>query len=371
MRFLLLLLSLFVSMASANAADPTSMTTPPKEESATIDVKIERAFADFSTRAVETLSASNSPRDRWTAAWMLLGEATRASSDAAQAKALRARAKTLFEAALNDGIEDPVVLSWALLDPPVPEGASAQSIATARLIILEKMRQIEPDNGMVWIAALPGYGEPGGVSEGIRLLGKAAKAERFDSHFSESLRELVLAYSRIPPPAQWPDTTGVPGWEGMQAQDVAAVMAVGVANAVSMPYLAEVHAWCKDSEPQPWFDDCVKLARLMGEKGDALVVRSLGIGMLTQLSASSAKETARISTLRRNLGWIAERGMQKVGPGSAISYSQWLKAWSAPQADEFSVGKALLRLQKLPETAPKSYLPAWERNAVELAPETP
>ncbi len=367
MRFSLLPLSFLVFLSSVNAQEsPTAPAAP-----SAIETQIEQAFADFSERAVESLSAGKSPRERWTAAWMLLGESARASGDVARAKELRGRADKLFQEALNDGMSDPVVLSWAMLDPPVPEGADAQTVATARLIILEKLREIEPDNGMVWVAALPGFGEPGGIPEGMRLLAKAAASKRFDSHFSESLRELVLAYSRIAPPKDWPDTRGVPGWEGMQAQDVAAVMAVGVANAVSMPYLAEVHAWCKDSKPQPWYDDCVKLARLMGEKGDALVVRSLGIGMLTQLSATDAKETARISALRRDLGWIAEMGMQKVGPGSAISYSQWLKAWSAPKADEFSVGKALLRLQKLPETPPKSYVPAWERNALETAPEAP
>ena len=358
MRLLLIVLLSCVSPFAYAQAAPANAGPAPISAAET---KIDAAFADFSARSIEMLSQSKSPRDRWTAAWMLLGDATRATAEAARAAALRARADLLFAQALKDGIDDPVLLSWALLDPPVAPGADAKTLATARLVILERMRKLEPDNAMVWVAALPEFGKPGTVPEGMRLLAKAAGSKRFDTHFGDSLRTLIHAYDRVPPPTDWPETKGLEGWDGMQAQDLAAVMAVGVANAVSMPYLSEVNTWCQDGKAHPWLEECQKLAKLMTENSDALVVKSLGINLLGKLTEPTAVESKRIQSMRRDLAYVAEMGMQKVGPGQPISYRAWHDAWSVKSATEISVGRALLKLQGLPENAPASYVPAWDR----------
>ncbi len=342
------------------AALAQALVPPPDAEE-----RIAAAFADFSARAIEMLAVSESPRERWTAAWMLLGEAARASADEARAAALRSRADALFGAALADGQDDPLVLSWALLDPPVEAGADAREVATARLVILERMRKLEPDNAMVWVAAMPEFGEPGVHREGLSLLKKAAAGKRFDTHFGDSLRELIRVYDRVPLPPDWPETHGLKGWDGMRAEDVPAVMAVGVASAVSMPYLAEVGSWCAEARVHPWFEACRALAALMSDRGDALMVKSLGISLLAKLADPGDAESARIETLRRNLAWVAEMGMQKVGPGKPVGFRDWHAAWSAKGATEESVGRALLKLQKLPETAPASYVPARDRQPAE------
>ena len=358
------LVSTLILVLAAPLTAVAQMRVAPEDAAERIDA----AFADYTARAIETLASSDSPRDRWTAAWMLLGEVARASADAPRAAVLRKRADGLFASALKDGSADPLVLSWALLDPPVDAGADARNTATARLVILDRMRKIEPENAMVWVAAMPGFGQPGTVPEGMRLLAKAAAAKRFDTHFGDSLRELIGAFDRVPPPKVWPETKGLKGWDGLRAEDVPAVMAVGIANAVAMPYLAEVNTWCQDARVHPWLEDCRKLAKLMTQHSDTLVVKSLGINLLSKLADPGEAEAKRLAKLRRNLAWVAEMGMQQVGPGQPISYHDWHKAWSAKGATEESVGRALLKLQKLPVTPPASYVPAWDRNAPEQAP---
>lgn len=353
MRLLpILILVLFMSLDGSAQA----LVAPPDAEE-----RIEAAFADFTQRAIEVLAVSKSSRERWTAAWMLLGEATRASGDESLAASLRSQADALFEKALADAKDDPLVLSWALLDPPVAAGANALDVATARLGILERLRKLEPDNAMVWVASMPEFGNPDAHPEGQALLKKAAGATRFDAHFGDSLRTLVRAYRRIPPPQNWPETYGLAGWEGMRADDLPAVMAVGVAKAVTMPYLADVNAWCIEARAHPWLAECRSLATLMAARGDALVVKSLGISLLAKLSDPGDAEAERIATLRRNLAWLAEMGMQKVGPGQPLSFRDWQQAWTADGATEESVGRALLELQGLPKTAPADYVAPWDR----------
>ncbi|MCB1611391.1 MAG: hypothetical protein KDI60_06475, partial [Xanthomonadales bacterium] len=71
---------------------------------------------------------------------------------------------------------------------------------------------------------------------------------------------------------------------------------------------------------------------------------------------------------RRELAWLVERGLQRVGPGQPISFAQWRQFWSQPGANEISVARALVKAQKLPATPPDDFVPAWDRESSESPP---
>lgn len=345
--------------AWSQATDPAS--APAADTSDAVSAALDQAFADYARRAIALLSVSDSPRERWVAGLMLLGDAARASASMEESLALRNRAHDLFNAALRDGADDPVLLIWAALDPPSREEIDNDELAAARLQLVRQLQVLEPDNAVAWVAMLPAREAPGGIPVAIELLHKAADAKRFDTHFSASMQMLIAAYSRVPAPDPWPDTTGAPAWANTGPQDLPVIMAVGVASALAMPYLAELGNWCGDAQQQPWLEDCQRLAVLMVDGSEAIEARSLGVSLMTRTAAADSAPAQRADSLRRQMAWEVEMGLQRVGPGQPISFVQWRQAWDAPGANELTVATALLKVQDLPAQAPADYVPAWER----------
>lgn len=323
-------------------------------------------MAAYASRATEILAVSKSPRERWIAGLMLLGEAMRNNGDPEQSAQMQARGQALLAQALKDGQDDATLLFWALLDPPVPDRNDDVAVADARLAMLLRLQQLEPDNAVVWLGTLPPRDRAGSIPIASEMLAKAAAAARFDTHFSSSMRMLLSALSHVPLPKDWPDTSGLPAWKGVQAADLQVILAVGIASSMAMPYLVASQWWCGgNSGEHPWLDDCRKLADTMVRSEDSIVPRSLGLAMQVQLHGTEGAVAIRATEQRRELAWLVENGLQRVGPGQPVTFAQWRKAWANPKATEISVARELIKLQGFPTKPPQDFVPEWDRKGAE------
>ncbi len=354
--------------AGVHAADPApspqtgAATAPANSVELPLEQQVERAMRAYADAAIETFAASTSARERWIGGMMLADKALRSGASDEAAAALNERAQSLFASARADAGKDPTLLFWVMFDPPVRGQSDSQAMAQARLTVLAQLQQLEPDNAVVWLANLPARDVPGSIPIAIELLAKAAAAKRFDTHFAATMRALLSAFGRVPLPEAWPDTRQLKGWEQVEAADVQVIMAVGVSSAMAMPYLVGIQWWCDgNSAEHPWLPDCRKLVQIMTEHSDALVPYSLALALTGKLHAADSAEATRALVQRRELAWVIENGMQRVGPGQPVAFSEWRKAWMKPGATELSVSRAMLAAQGLPPKPPEDFVPAWDR----------
>jgi hypothetical protein len=346
--------------ASADAA--VAATAPANSVELPLAQQVERAMKAYADAAIETFAASTSARERWIGGMMLADKALRSGASDEAAAALNARAQSLFDSARAQAGKDPTLLFWVMFDPPVRGQSDSQAMAEARLAVLAELQKLEPDNAVVWLASLPARDQPGSIPMAIEMLARAAAAKRFDTHFAASMRALLSAFGRVPLPIGWPDTRQLKGWEQVEAADVQVIMAVGVSSAMAMPYLVGLQWWCDgNSAEHPWLPDCRKLARSMTERSDSIVPHSLALALTGKLHGADSAEAARAQVQRRELAWLIENGLQRVGPGQPVTFAEWRRAWMKPGATELSVSRAMLAAQGLPATPPEDFVPAWDR----------
>ncbi len=350
------------SEPAASAQDDTVLpaTAPANSVELPLEQQVERAMTAYADAAIETFAASASARERWIGGMMLADKALRGGDT--DEVALNARAQSLFDSARADAGNDPTLLFWVMFDPPVRGQSDSQAMAQARLKVLAQLQQLDPDNAVVWLANLPARDLPGSVSMATEMLARAAAAKRFDTHFAASMRALLSAFGRVPLPLGWPDTRQLKGWEQVEAADVQVIMAVGVSSAMAMPYLVGIQWWCDgNSAEHPWLPDCRRLVRTMTERSDSIVPLSLALALTGKLHGADSAEAARAQAQRRQLAWLIENGMQRVGPGQPVTFAEWRKAWIQPDATELSVSRAMVAAQGLPATPPEDFVPAWDR----------
>ena len=348
---------------------PLQAAPQPAADETSVSQQLEQSMAGYADSAIELLAASKAPRERWIAGLMLVGSAMNNSQDAARSEAMLARGQALLNQALADGKDDATLVFWAILDPPTVDRSNAEAVARERMAMTAHLQQLEPDNAVVWLGALPPRGEPGAIPVATEMLAKAAAAKRFDTHFASSMQMLLKAFGRVPLPEDWPDTSSLPAYDGVSRKDLPVIMAVGIASAMAMPYLVAAQWWCGgNADEHPWLDDCRKLSRTMVEHSDSIVPRSLGLALQEQLYKPGTEGAGRTQAQRRELAWLVERGLQRVGPGQPISFAQWRQFWSQPGANEISVARALVKAQKLPATPPDDFVPAWDRESSESPP---
>ncbi|MGE4069792.1 MAG: hypothetical protein AB7E72_01290 [Lysobacterales bacterium] len=341
----------------------------PAAAEASVSQRLEQSMSGYAESAIELLAASKSPRERWIAGLMLVGSAMNNGQDADQSEAMLARGQALLTQALADGKDDATLVFWAILDPPTVDRSNADAVARERIAMTAHLQQLEPDNAVVWLGALPPRGEPGAIPVAAELLAKAAAAKRFDTHFASSMQMLLKAFGRVPLPKDWPDTSSLPAYDGVSREDLPVIMAVGIASAMAMPYLVATQWWCGgNADEHPWLDDCRKLATTMVEHSDSIVPRSLGLALQEQLHRPGTESAERTRTQRRELAWLVERGLQRVGPGQPVSFAQWRQFWTRPGANEISVARALVKAQNLPATPPDDFVPAWDREGEGSSP---
>jgi hypothetical protein len=336
---------------------------------ASVSERLEQSMASYAESAIELLAASKAPRERWIAGLMLVGSAMNNGQNAEQSEIMLARGQALLKQALVDGKDDATLIFWAILDPPTVDRRNADAVMRERIAMTARLQQLEPDNAVVWLGALPPRSEAGAIPIAAEFLAKAGAAKHFDTHFASSMQMLLKAFGRVPLPKDWPDTSSLPAYDGVSRSDLPVIMAVGIASGIAMPYLVAAQWWCGgNADEHPWLDDCRKLANTMVEHSDSIVPRSLGLALQEQLYKPGTAGAGRAQAQRRELAWLVERGLQRVGPGQPVSFAQWRQFWSQPGANEISVARALVKAQKLPASPPDDFIPAWDRSGDDSQP---
>ncbi len=349
-------------VGAAEQVAPVPASAPGNSVELPMEQQVEQAMRAYADTAIETFAESGSARERWIAGLLLVDKAQRLGGTNDAAAALNARAQKLFDSARADAEKDPTLLFWVMFDPPLQGQQDNEAWAQARLRTIARLQKLEPDNAVVWLAKLPARDVAGTIPIAMEMLAQAAAAKHFDTHFAASMRALLSAFARVPLPRGWPETRELEGWNKVTAADVQVIMAVGLSSAMTMPYLVGLQWWCDgNSAEHPWLPDCRKLVRTMAEKSDAIVPHSMALALVGKLHGSDSAEAARAAEQRRELAWIVENGMQRVGPGQPVAFSTWRTAWMKPGATELSVARAMVAAQGLPALPPDDFIPAWDR----------
>jgi hypothetical protein len=139
-------------------------------------------------------------------------------------------------------------------------------------------------------------------------------------------------------------------------------MAVGLSSSMTMPYLVGLQWWCDgNSAEHPWLPDCRRLVRTMTEHSDSIIPHSMALALTAKLYGADSAEATRALAQRRELAWLVENGMQRVGPGQPVAFADWRKAWLKPGANELSVAREIVAIQGLSVRPPDDFVPAWDR----------
>jgi hypothetical protein len=240
------------------------------------------------------------------------------------------------QAAPSDALVQWLVANYG--DTGTPEGAARRGAA------IEALTGIEPDNGAVWMQALnvaAGAGDDDAVDD---ALARMAQARRFDDHFVDIVHAWIDVYDRHPPPASL----------STDAYDAGFVTAFAKAAATAMPaYQAIVNACKPRAEGPDRAASCTTAGRVMLERGDTLIARSIGFAILRNLDAATEADRAA----KRNLEWYQANVLSGTGENGdardALAHeSDWRR-----MSDEIDVLKSALRRAGLPTEAPEGWNP--------------
>lgn len=244
------------------------------------------------------------------------------------------------QAAPSDALVQWLVANYG--DTATPEGAAHRAAA------IDALTRIEPDNGAVWMQALNDAAKRGDASAVGDALARMAESRRFDDHFVDIVHAWVDVYDRHPLPA----TLSTDGY------DAGFVAAFAKAAATAMPGYNSLVLACKPpATGTAHFDraaSCTTAGRLMLQRGDTLVARSIGFAILRNLDAATDADGAA----KRNIDWYRANAMRGTGedgnPSDALAHeSDWRR-----MNDEIDVVKSALHRAGLPTEAPDGWTPS-------------
>jgi hypothetical protein len=222
-----------------------------------------------------------------------------------------------------------------------PEGASRRDAA------IDALTRMEPDNGAVWMQALTAAAQRGDGAAVDDALGRMAASRRFDDHYVDIVHAWIDVYDRHPAPAAL----------SVDAYDGGFAAAVAKASATAMPAYQFIVTACK---PKTASHDnfargasCTDAGRLMLQRGDTLIARSIGFAILRNLDA--ATDADRLAN--RNLEWYRANALHGTGEDGnvrdALGYeSDWRR-----MDDEIDVLRSALQRAGLPTEAPDGWSP--------------
>ncbi|MBS0194526.1 MAG: hypothetical protein JSR34_09780 [Proteobacteria bacterium] len=265
-------------------------------------------------------------------------------AEKAAAEALLDRADAAFARALR--ADDRWALWLAVTYCPARESICAPEVSSARL------REVDADNGAVWLLDLDQAKQAGDVSRQRADLTRMAQATRYDWHYGDEIRGMLAAFDLRPLPSRLKQKYA----DGSTATsaDSASLMAgrVGSANATTaMTGAQTLFDLCKSTEPVVRAD-CRAAARLLADRGDGAIDRMLGLGLWRRVADASERE--QVAQRYRDGRWQMQQYARVLVENSATVLHRWRAAWAA-EPGEWQVLQRLLREQGIALQAPADF----------------
>lgn len=351
MRTLLFLALATMPMAAIaeDDADPTPTETYRAE------------YAAYAKQAEHTLSRSNDGLALVLASQLLLSR-ERVPPDEATGLPLDStlqRDQLIHRARRLAG--DDALVWWSLAyDCPASAAACDRTAALARL------REIDPDNALVWLVDLPG-GTPDDAAALDATLEQAARATRFDMHYVERAARYAELLGPIEPSASLLAAIPTEFLVPATADGVQMMVALGFVLGQSVPAITPITNTCKAAAAHPGsarHTSCRAIAGTLASTSDSLLGARIGSNLQLALAAPGAERDAAGAT-QRKLAWLWEAGaeLQSSGADDPVFTAEQLARWRTPGATELSMLRDLLRDQGVPLDPPTDWTPvstAWQ-----------
>ncbi len=281
------------SCAAPQTAEPTSAVDVPQyaeeEDDDAPDPAAEahaRAWGDYQHQVFTSLKASSDPRDWAVAASfnLLLPSATaRTESNALMRHAAKAA-------------PDDVLVHWIVL-----RGARQLNATDLATDAVNRLRQIEPDNGEVWMEILQDAAtrrDRAGVSAALRRM---SATSHMDNHFSDVTKIVTEAFQRNPIPEEITSADD----RGSSRKMSTYMYAMGVAAAFALPAYQHLTLACQWDESGRNADraaDCERAGRTMSQHGDTMIGQAIGFAVLRVSHTFNADDIEAA----RQVDWVAQ-----------------------------------------------------------------
>lgn len=256
---------------------------------------------------------------------------------------------------------DDALVWWTLAgDCPASAAACDRTSALARL------REIEPDNALVWLVDLPNDS----ADEAAALdaaLAWAAHATRFDMHYVERASRYADLLGPIEPPASLLAAVPREFFVPATADGVQTMVALSFVLGEAVPPIAPIMGACKAAASRPGsarHTSCRAIADTLANTSDSLLGARIGSRLKLALAAPGSERDAA-ETAQRKLAWLWEAGaeLQSNGVDDPVFTAQQLARWREPGATELSMLRDLLRDHGVPLDPPADWTPsstAWQ-----------
>lgn len=305
-------------------------------------------------------SGSESPRDRWIAAWYLQSGLAQPLLETHLIDTESIGPEPMFAYVLNTSIEDPLILLRTITALPAPDEAQSEAASTLRERLPAQAQALDPDNLHVWLLSLPDPEDADSAPQAKTLLARAAGSSSVRSGMSELLPDLLRGALAVPLPevvsqAQFPYSMD-PQDAPLPGRLAPFFGAIGIWTGIGMPNFSRLTRWCRQAQAIDASDDCARIGSLLMEHGDTLLDRMVGAAIHRSLPESVTKPPQWLAQCRGN-AWLAESFTQV----SITEDEAWIDAlqaaWLKPDADEISAIRALLSAAGRTLTPPEDYSP--------------
>lgn len=215
-----------------------------------------------------------------------------------------------------------------------------------------RLREIDADNGAVWLNDLHKAAQAKDTSRERTDLARLAQATTYDWHYGDEMRGMLAAFDLRPLPGRLQQKYA--DGSAMTIADSSSIMAVwvGSANAsTAMTGAQPLLDLCKSIEPSV-LADCRAAGRLLAERSDGIIDRLLGLALWRRVAMPV--EQAQVARWYRDARWQQQQYAQVVPENSAAALHRW-RAARASEPGEWQVLQRLLREQGIPLQAPADF----------------
>jgi hypothetical protein len=312
------------SVVDVPSFDTSSSDDPAADADAQAAQKLWQAYQ---TSVFQALAASSDPHD-WALATLVYSDAL--AGDSAEQR------RALIERAVAGLPDDPMVLSIAL------EQARGQFSKSTGDDALQSLQILEADNAAVWDEVLVRAAKINDVGGVDTALARMAASTKFDTHWTDALKQLLVAYGRHPVPEEY-IRLAYKDSPRMSGSNAARLAATNTWLAMALPALQYTLNACRvnqaTGENASRAGDCATVGRLMATQGDILLVNRIGLAVL-RVSLTFTQEDIRQA---RPDDWVYHQYSLVAGQDSADYPRNYQEDWFESGSEIGAMRRRLLR----------------------------